>query len=181
MSDKVAVFISHIGEEAALARSLKSLIEATFPDQVTVFVSSDLISIQAGDEWYDKIMEALGAADVFIVVCSPTSLERPWVNFETGVAAYRELRIIPICHRGMMPSKLPQPLHRFQGIDISHSTTPTRLMTPIAKMLAKKLQAIPEADMLIALRKASEGDNTTTKPSNSSKMATQRFTKQRLG
>jgi hypothetical protein len=163
MTGKIDVFISHIGEEAAFAHSLKSWIEATFPDQVTVFVSSDLVSIQAGDEWYDKIMEALGAASVFIVVCSPTSLERPWVNFETGVAAYRDVRIIPICHRGMMPSKLPQPLHRFQGIDISHATMPTQLMTPIAKMFARELHAIPEAEMLIALRKASERDNTSEK------------------
>jgi hypothetical protein len=66
MTDKTAVFISHIGEEAALAHSLKSWIESTFPDQVTVFVSSDLVSIEAGDEWYDKIMEALRAASVLI-------------------------------------------------------------------------------------------------------------------
>lgn len=72
MTDRVTVFISHISEEAPLAHSLKSWIEATFPDQVSVFVSSDLVSIQAGDEWYDKIMEALGATSVFIVVCSPT-------------------------------------------------------------------------------------------------------------
>jgi hypothetical protein len=31
MTDKIAVFISHIGEEAALAHSLKSWIEPTFP------------------------------------------------------------------------------------------------------------------------------------------------------
>jgi len=163
MTDRVAVFISHIREEAPLAHSLKSWIEATFPDEVSVFVSSDLVSIQAGDEWYDKIMEALGATSVFIVVCSPISLERPWVNFETGVAAYRDVRIIPICHRGMVPGNLPQPLHRFQGIDISHATMPTQLMTPIATMLAKKLHAIPEADMIQALQKASEGSNTSEK------------------
>jgi hypothetical protein len=163
MTDRIAVFISHISEEAPLAHLLKSWIEATFPGQVSVFVSSDLVSIQAGDEWYDKIMEALGTTSVFIVVCSPISLERPWVNFETGVAAYRDVRIIPVCHRGMVPGKLPQPLHRFQGIDISHATMPIQLMTPIAKMLAMKLHAIPEADMLRAFQMASEGGHTSEK------------------
>ena len=64
MTDKIAVFISHIGEEAALAHSLKSWIESTFPDQVTVFVSSDLVTIEAGDEWYDKIMKSFRTAAV---------------------------------------------------------------------------------------------------------------------
>jgi TIR domain len=163
MPDRIFVFISHISEEAAFANSLKSWIEATFPDQVLVFVSSDLVSIQAGEEWYEKIMDALDATSVFVVVCSPSSLERPWVNFETGVAAYRRVRIIPVCHRGMIPSKLPQPLHRFQGIDLSHATMPSQLMTPIATMLAKKLHAIPEAGMLAALRKASEQSSTSEK------------------
>jgi len=36
MTDRVPVFISHISEEAPLAHSLKSWIEATFPDQVSV-------------------------------------------------------------------------------------------------------------------------------------------------
>jgi hypothetical protein len=170
MTDRIAVFISHISEEAPLAHSLKSWIEATFPDQVSVFVSSDLVSIQAGDEWYDKIMEALGTTSVFIVVCSPTSLERPWVNFETGVAAYRDVRIIPICHRGIVPGKLPQPLHRFQGIDISHAPMPTQLMTPIAKMLAMKLHAIPEADMLRGFQTASKGSNTSERNSGGSRV-----------
>jgi hypothetical protein len=58
----------------------------------------------------------------------------------------------------MVPGKLPQPLHRFQGIDISHATMPTQWMTPIAKMLAMKLHAIPEADMLRAFQMASEGN-----------------------
>jgi hypothetical protein len=49
MTDRVAVFISDISEEAPLAHSLRFWIEATFPDQVSVFVSSDLVSIQAGD------------------------------------------------------------------------------------------------------------------------------------
>ena len=159
MSGSISVFISHIGDEAALANSLKQWIENTFPDQVSVFVSSDLASIQAGDEWYDKIMEALSSADIFLVVCSPTSLERPWVNFETGVAAFREIPIIPVCHRGMSPGKLPQPLHRFQGIEISHLTMPKRLMTPIARMQNKKLHAMPEGDMLAAFRKASDATN----------------------
>jgi hypothetical protein len=43
----------HIGKVAAPAHSLKSWIESTFPDQVTVFVSSRLVSIQAGDELTD--------------------------------------------------------------------------------------------------------------------------------
>jgi TIR domain len=138
------------------AHTLKQWIERAFSDQVSVFVSSDLVSIQAGDEWYDKIMEALGAANLFIVICSPLSLERPWANFETGVAAFRGVRIVPICHQGMVPAKLPQPLHRFQGIDISRPSMPTQLSVPIAKMLDVTLPAIPEADFLSELQKASD-------------------------
>jgi hypothetical protein len=168
MTDRIAVFISHISEEAAFAHELKICIEATFPDLVAVFVSSDLVSIQAGDEWYEKIMEALGDTSVFLVVCSPTSLERPWVNFETGVAAFRGVRIIPICHRGMVPGQLPQPLHRFQGVDVLHPHMPTQLMTAIATMLSRELHAIPEAGILEALQKASERSSASDNTAGSS-------------
>ena len=133
-----------------------------------MFVSSDLVSIQAGDEWYNKIMEALGATDVFIVVCSPTSLERPWVNLETGVAAFRHVRIIPVCHRGMIPGKLPQLLHRFQGIDISHPAMPTQLMTPIAGMLLQTPPVLASADILAAFQQASERSSAAGKNTSAS-------------
>jgi hypothetical protein len=155
MSDNVFVFISHISEEAALATSLKKWIEQTFPDQVTVFVSSDPGSIQAGDQWYDNIMEALRDTQIFVVVCSPAAVQRPWVNFEIGVAAFRDIRIIPVCHRGMSPSDLPQPLHRFQGVEISAPSMPKRLMATIAGMLGKVIKAMPEADMLASFHEAS--------------------------
>ena len=38
----------------------------------------------AGSKWLEEIDQALAAAVVLLVLCSPASLRRPWINFETG-------------------------------------------------------------------------------------------------
>jgi len=47
VADKIAVFISHIGEEAALAHSLKSWIESTFPDSQCLSAAISSVSKRA--------------------------------------------------------------------------------------------------------------------------------------
>ncbi|HYR02507.1 MAG TPA: toll/interleukin-1 receptor domain-containing protein, partial [Syntrophobacteria bacterium] len=78
------VFISHISEEAPLAHVLKDWIESSFAGQCDVFVSSDKDDIPAGSKWLEEIESALGSASALIVLCSPSSLSRPWISFETG-------------------------------------------------------------------------------------------------
>jgi hypothetical protein len=112
------VFISHIHEEAVLAKVLKDWIESTFVGQIQVFVSSDIKDIPAGSKWLAEIDSALNSSTLFILLCSQVSISRPWINFEAGCAWIKNVPLIPLCHSGYKKSELPSPLSIFQTIEI---------------------------------------------------------------
>jgi hypothetical protein len=108
------VFISHIHEEAALGDKVKALIEDVFDrDGVRAFLSSDMRDLPAGRKWLTEISEQLEQCRVVVSLLSPTSLIRPWVNIELGAGWIKGLRVIPLCHSGLLVRALPQPL---QGV-----------------------------------------------------------------
>lgn len=108
---KTLVFISHITPEKEVAIAFKELIEESFLNMIEVFVSSDGESINMGQRWLESITVALKKCSIEIVLCSPQSVQRPWINFEAGAAWIRDIPVIPLCHSGMEPSKLPVPLN----------------------------------------------------------------------
>lgn len=115
MSNKPLLFISHISEEKNLALKFKELIDEAFLGMIDVFVSSDENSIQMGQRWLDKVSNALKSCAVEIVICSPISVKRPWINFEAGAGWVRDIPVIPLCHSGMNPTSLPNPLNLLQA------------------------------------------------------------------
>jgi len=84
MVDKPLLFISHITEEKELAQAFKEMVEHAFLGMIEVFVSSDAESIPMGKRWLETVSEALKRCAVEIVVCSPHSVTRPWIQFEAG-------------------------------------------------------------------------------------------------
>jgi hypothetical protein len=112
---KPILFISHITEEKDLALAFKDLVEKHFLGMLEVFVSSDEHSIGMGQRWLDNITNALKSCVVEIILCSPQSLKRPWINFEAGAGWIRDIPVIPLCHSGMEPSQLPMPLNLLQA------------------------------------------------------------------
>ncbi len=107
---KALVFISHITTEKEIAIALKVLVEQAFLGMVDVFVSSDPNSIPMGGRWLDSITDGLKRCDIEIVLASPESVTRRWINFEAGAAWIRDIPVVPLCHSGMTPSALPAPL-----------------------------------------------------------------------
>jgi len=75
MENVASIFISHISEEQALAAILKKHLKSDFGESVTVFVSSDLENITAGDEWLKSIEKALATAS-FELICRAASQSR---------------------------------------------------------------------------------------------------------
>lgn len=138
------IFISHIYEEKTLATTLKQWIESTFPDKVDVFVSSDEKDLPPGTKWLDKISGALHEAQLMILLCSPTSLRRPWINFEAGCAWTKQIPLMPICHSGQTKSLLPSPISSFQGLELESEDSCPSLIQAIAKQL--KLDKVPRID-----------------------------------
>ena len=121
------LFISHITEEAGIAATLKARITDDFQVRLTIFLSSDTESIAAGDEWLTSVGAAVRNSAVFIVICTPVSVTRPWVNFEAGAAWMRDIPVIPVCAGGMRPRDLPMPLAARQGLELSDAQGLRRL------------------------------------------------------
>ena len=129
------IFISHITVERGLAALLKQKIEKHFLGWVDVFVSSDQDSIQAGEPWLDALQRSLATASMAIVLCSPESINRPWLNFEAGAAWLRKIPVVPLCHSGLEPEKLPMPLSALQGGKVSDPESLVRLYNRIAELI----------------------------------------------
>jgi hypothetical protein len=143
MPQKALVFISHITEEKELAVAFKSLIEEAFLGMIEVFVSSSPSGIEMGRRWLEKITSALKSCAVEIILTSPESVKRPWINFEAGAGWIRDIPVIPLCHSGMTPNMLPPPLSQLQAA-LASDETKLELVFPV---LANAIGcAVPEVD-----------------------------------
>jgi hypothetical protein len=136
------IFLSHVSTEGVLALVLKHWIQIVFNNRIKVFVSSDLHNITAGDIWLGNLRAAFMDARVLIVLCSPYSVTRPWVNFETGGAWFKNIPVIPLCHSGQRLDNLPSPLFFFHGLDIHSPNFPEKLMQNL--MIQAKLRKKPK-------------------------------------
>lgn len=108
------VFISHITEEKEIALHIKNTLDSFFKESLSVFVSSDFNCIQIGETWLEKINSNLRNMDGMIVLCSPDSYKRSWINFEAGFALGKGVPCIVLCIDEMSPEKLGLPLNQIQ-------------------------------------------------------------------
>jgi hypothetical protein len=129
------VFVSHVSEEAEIAKLLKRTLQYDFLDLIEVFVSSDTESIAVGEEWLTSIKRALGDSALLIIMCSPTSIDRPWINFEAGAAWMRGTPLVPLCHSGLTLRDLRMPLSLRQGAELDKPDGLRRLYRLIADVL----------------------------------------------
>lgn len=112
------VFISFIHEEASVAAAMQKLIEKKLAGQ-KVFLSSDQWQIYAGEVWLDRIRAELTSAKAVVLLLSPTSIKRPWVNFEAGAAwLTAEKAVVPVCYRGLTKDTLPKPYSGIQALNL---------------------------------------------------------------
>jgi TIR domain len=138
MSVKPLLFISHIAEEKELAIAFKELVEGQFLGMLDVFVSSDEDSIAMGQRWLDNITLALKSCKIEIIICSPQSIRRPWINFEAGAGWVRDIPVIPLCHSGIEPSQLPMPLNLLQAAKAAEVSSLKLVFPVLASALGAK-------------------------------------------
>jgi hypothetical protein len=123
LEKKVQVFISHISEEQIEATRAKEYLELAFKGHIEVFLASSWASIPPGEDWFNSILDAIERADIMLVLSSGDSVGRPWLQFETGAGWFaKKTKVIPICHKGMTPAALPEPIRRLQAVDINSDT-----------------------------------------------------------
>lgn len=111
------IFISHINEDSGIAILLKKLLLKLFSGKIEIFVSSDKESIRYGKEAFPQIKQNLTECDLALILCSPNSIRRPWINFEAGGSAILGRPTIPLCYGGLKFRDLPEPLSHYQGAD----------------------------------------------------------------
>jgi TIR domain len=126
------VFISHITEEGPIALALKGFIEDRFLGQISVFVSSDVRDLTPGSRWLDTITKALKECDVILLICSRSSLTRPWINFEAGCGWIKGINIIPICHSGQRKDQMPFPFSGLQALQLEDAGFADSLLKSLA-------------------------------------------------
>jgi hypothetical protein len=143
MPERPRVFISHISEERASAAQLKRALTSDFLGLVEVFVSSDTECISAGEEWLQSVAKALRECAVVVILCSPESVKRPWINFEAGAAWMRDIPLVPVCHLGLVPRDLPIPLSLRQGIALESADGLKVLYRKVADVISSQ---IPDRD-----------------------------------
>ncbi|MFZ2727397.1 MAG: toll/interleukin-1 receptor domain-containing protein [Methylococcaceae bacterium] len=135
---KSTIFISHITQEKEIAYAIKNLLEDKFLGTISVFVSSHEESLPMGDDWISTIKKSMIDCHLLIVICSPISIVRPWINFEAGAGWIKGIPVIPLCHSGLTPDKLPVPINSFQGGTLNRKEDITRLFNRIASLFNMK-------------------------------------------
>lgn len=141
------LFISHIHEEHAVAHTIRSQLGGVFAEMVDVFLSED---IRLGADWLQEIKAALQAANVILVLFSPTSQSRPWLNIEAGYGVMSGKLVIPICHRGLTKDKLPTIYGLRQALDVNSRSDIAKLLqaiagaTPAKRLLVNDIASVVE-------------------------------------
>lgn len=126
-----AIFLSFIHEELQLARSVKTLLERDF-GKGSVFMSDD---IDPGEDWMKEIRSAIRSSRVVVLLLSPSSIKRPWINFEAGAAWFNEKKkIISLTYGGL--GDLQKPYGDLQAINLG--AHPERLAPAVAKHLRQE-------------------------------------------
>jgi hypothetical protein len=113
------VFISHAGEDKRLATLFKSLIAEVSGDKIACFQSTDTISIQHGSKWFELILGAVRRSSMVLVLLTPNSIRKRWINIETGMAMAAGTRIIaPVALCGLSLGEIPEPWRERQFVNL---------------------------------------------------------------
>lgn len=114
------IFISHAVANSGLAIKLADLFEASSCHGVKTFVSSRAGDIPSHEEFFESIKENIKNADAYIVILTPESVLRPWVNFESGAAWFfseylnENKKLIFLRMKSLSTDEIPQPISNKQ-------------------------------------------------------------------
>ena len=113
------IFISHAVANKDIAQSLANALEVAGED-VTTFLASRPGDIRADENWLNGIERALQKADTYIIILTPESYLRPWVNFEAGVAWFFRRQLVFVRIQALSADDIPLPINSRQvyAIDV---------------------------------------------------------------
>lgn len=108
------VFISHSDVDMVAARKLRNLLVHRV--NAHVFTTEDF---SAGEKWESKLRDQLSAADVVVVLLTPTSVHSNWVLHEIGAAWALGKPIVPVITRRDVLNNMPVSLTNAQAIHLT--------------------------------------------------------------
>lgn len=152
---KKVVFISHAAADRDIAVKLRTEVERSFP-AATVFVSSAPDVLELGDPWIEKILDALAESVVAIILCSRTSLSRPWVWFEAGAAWGRKIPMLCVCVGAQRKSALPAPFNAYQAADLDETTGVEAIFAKLEKIFGLSVQPLDSQRIVAEIAKSVE-------------------------
>lgn len=148
---KRGVFISHITEERETALLLKDFLHRVFSRELPIFVSSDYESIGGGDVWFTKVVDGLKGSSVVLVLLSPDSIDRRWINFEAGVGVGADTTVIPVAVHGLRHGEVGHPLASLQIRSLESREGVNALLRDVGEKIGQLQKAMIDADALIAV------------------------------
>lgn len=138
------VFLSYASEDKDFARGIAEGLQKNGIDTWW-----DNWCIKAGDSFRQKIDEGLSGCTHFLVLLTPQSIDKPWVNQEIDAGLVRKLnnqcRLLPVRHK-LAASALPPLLSGMHAPEITDHSDITQLINDIFDVSRKPpLGAAPEA------------------------------------
>ncbi|WP_338828336.1 toll/interleukin-1 receptor domain-containing protein [Bradyrhizobium sp. 27S5] len=123
------VFLSYTSDDVAIAKRIAESLEAA-----GIEVWWDKWCIAAGDSFRQKIDKGIGGCTHFLVLLSPQSIKKPWVNQEMDAGLVRKLndqcKFLPIRHE-LPISGLPPLLSGIHSPSITGDEDLTQLISDI--------------------------------------------------
>ncbi|MBK7378739.1 MAG: toll/interleukin-1 receptor domain-containing protein [Ignavibacteriales bacterium] len=119
-NNKPILFISHVHEDALIAKKMKSWLDDKLAKSLDIFVSSDKSeSLPAGTDWWDEIRSKLKASKIIIALITKRSINRSWIFFEIGGGYFQSIIILPLLI-GINKDDIKSPLNQITYLDISN-------------------------------------------------------------
>lgn len=136
------VFISHAQTDDTFVRKVEAGLE-----KVGLEVWDASREILPGDNWADKIAQALKESEAMVVFLTPDALRSPWVRWEIeyalGEQRYRK-RLVPVL-AGKPDGDVPWILRRLRMIDMEEFTEEEGI-NQISQALLKTAQSPASAE-----------------------------------
>jgi hypothetical protein len=149
------VFLSHASEDAELA---KSVAEALTQHGIETWWSPWCIG--AGDSIRQRIDEGLGACTHFVVLLTPRSLDKPWVNAEMDAGLIQKLnmgtRFIAL-RCGLAVSELPPLLQSAYSPEVSPEQSDWHQLVNDIHGITRKPPLGPQPSIVAQLEGVSSG------------------------
>ena len=97
MEYKFDIFLSYSRKDFDSVVGLKNMLEDQVPG---IKIWFDINGIESGDEFQDRIIDAINNSRIFIFALTKNSLASPWTRKEITFAKSKGIKIIPIIMKG---------------------------------------------------------------------------------